>query len=336
PGPRRRRLGVVGRLVLVWGQAAAAPVAALVLSPEKIGLSRIQWVVLGSGLMISLVGIIVTGRSVALPLRALRSAVLRVQAGDLDVAVVVEDGGELGQLQAAFNEMVTGLRERDRVQLLFGRHVGAEVARQALAGDDALGGELRVVSVLFADIDGSTSLAQALSPDELVIMLNGFYGAVVSAVSAEGGLINKFEGDAALAVFGAPIAQADHADRALRAARALRTALADLTPVFPRLDVGIGVATGPAVAGNVGAADRYEYTVIGDPVNEASRLSDLAQEHPGRVLVSESTVAAAETEFTHWIGSGTARLRGRDRDTTLFVPLEDGRIALGEDQQQTP
>jgi adenylate cyclase len=139
-------------------------------------------------------------------------------------------------------------------------------------------------------------------------------------VTAEGGLVNKFEGDAALAIFGAPEEHPDHADRALRAARILRERLAALSLVFPQLDAGIGVATGAAVAGNVGAADRYEYTVIGDPVNVASRLSDMAQDHPGRVLVSETTVAASKQDYANWLADGVAQVRGRRADITLFVP----------------
>jgi adenylate cyclase len=313
-------VGIVGRLTTVWAQAAAVPVAALVLSPERVGLDGVRWLVLGSGLVISLAGIIVTGRNVADPLRRMRTAVQRVRAGDLDVHVRPDDGGELGQLQHAFNEMVGAMRDRDRLQVLFGRHVGDAVVLRAMAGDGSLGGEVRQVTALFVDIEGSTELAESLSPDELVVMLNWFFGAVVEVVTAEGGLVNKFEGDAALAIFGAPEDQPDHADRALRAARILRERLAALSLVFPQLDAGIGVATGAAVAGNVGAADRYEYTVIGDPVNVASRLSDMAQEHPGRVLVSETTVAASKQDYANWLADGVAQVRGRRADITLYVP----------------
>jgi adenylate cyclase len=316
----RPPIGFVTRLVLVWAQAAAVPVTGLIMSPEKVNLDAVRWSVLGTGLIMSLGGFLVTGRNVAVPLRQLRRAVERVRTGDLDVQVQPDDGGELGQLQTAFNEMVDAMRQRDRLQVLFGQYVGEAVAQHALAGDGSLGGELCEVTALFVDIDGSTQLAETLPPDELVVMLNGFYGVVVEVVAAEGGLVNKFEGDAALAVFGAPVEDADHADRALRAARSLRERLAAMSIVFPKLDAGIGVATGAAVAGNVGAADRYEFTVIGDPVNVASRLSDMAQEHPGRVLVSETTIAASTTDFGNWVADGVAVVRGRSADTTLYVP----------------
>ena len=320
-------LSFVGRLVAIWAQAALTPLAALVMSPDKVGLDALRWFVLGVGLAFSLLGFIVTGRNTAHPIRVLRAAAERVQGGHLDTVVPAEHGGELGQLVAAFNEMMHGLRERDRLAALFGAHVGADVAKRAMEGDGRLGGETREVTALFVDIDGSTQLAQSLPPDEFVIMLNGFYGVICEVVATEGGLVNKFEGDAALAVFGAPTDQPDHADRALRAARTLRERLAALSMIFPRLDAGIGVATGLVVAGNVGAADRYEYTVIGDAVNQASRLSDMAQEHPGRVIVSEETVNRAPGEYSSWVADGVARLRGREADTALYVPA----TAFGRD-----
>src|SRR5205814_4855713 len=122
-----------------------------------------------------------------------------------------------------------------------------------------------------------------LPPEEVVDLLNRFFATVVRVVDAEGGWVNKFEGDAALAVFGAPTDQPDHAARALRAARRLG---AELEPLG--VDAGIGVSSGPVVAGNVGAENRYEDTVIGDPVNEAARLTEVAKRRPSRVAASDA------------------------------------------------
>ena len=226
-------LGVVGRLVAIWAVAVSTPLAALMIAPHRVALNGAQWVILAVGLSICLAGLIIIGHNITQPIKTLRRALQRVEGGELDVGVVPDDGGELGQLQHAFNDMVHGLRQRDRLATLFGAHVGADVAERAMAGHDQLGGESVEVTALFVDIDGSTELAQTLPPDEFVIMLNGFYGVVVEVVTAEGGLVNKFEGDAALAVFGAPTIQSDHADRALRAARTLRERLAALCIVSP-------------------------------------------------------------------------------------------------------
>ena len=149
----------------------------------------------------------------------------------------------------------------------------------------------------------------------MVELLNRFFGVVVEVVEAEGGLVNKFEGDAALCVFGAPVASDDPSGHALRAARRLSHRLA---AELPELGFGIGVSAGRAVAGNVGAEHRFEYTVIGDPVNEASRLCDLAKDRADRVLASEAALLrAAETERAEWLLGDSVLLRGRDTPTGL-------------------
>ena len=172
--------------------------------------------------------------------------------------------------------------------------------------------------MLFIDLVGSTELAHQRPPTEVVELLNDFFGVVVDVVDGEGGSVNKFVGDAALCVFGAPLPHDDPAGGALRAARLLRERLAD---EVPQCDVGIGVSAGTAVAGNIGAQQRFEYTVIGDPVNEASRLTELAKQHEGRVLASEAVLSrAADDEARHWTLGAIETLRGRATPTRLAAP----------------
>jgi len=261
----------------------------------------------------------ITSRLLADPLRALRSALERVELGELDTSLAVNDASELGQVQAGFNRMVQGLQERDRLRDLFGRHVGEDVAASALErGDVELGGETRDAAVLFVDMIGSTSLAASREPGEVVADLNAFFAIVVDCVSLHGGWVNKFEGDAALCVFGAPSAHPDAAGSALAAARALA---ARIDRELTGLEAGIGVSAGRVVAGNVGAAERYEYTVIGDPVNEAARLTELAKTEPGRVLASEAAVQQATTrERERWSIGRSVTLRGRTAPTVVATP----------------
>jgi adenylate cyclase len=151
-----------------------------------------------------------------------------------------------------------------------------------------------------------------------VARLNDFFRIVVETVEQHGGWVNKFEGDAALCVFGAPIARSDSACDALRAARALREGLAREAS---RLDAGIGVSAGPAVAGNVGTEQRFEYTVIGDPVNEAARLCELAKRRPERLLANAAVVErAGDEEAACWVRRESVVLRGRDTPTRLATP----------------
>jgi adenylate cyclase len=281
------------------------------------------WFIIGAGLLAGTIVVHVATRSLATPLLELRRSVSRVQHGDLDVKVAVDDGSEIGLLQAGFNEMVSGLRERAVLSDLFGRHVGEAVAREAVAaGDVALGGQRREVAVVFVDLIGSTRLAQTTAPEAVVTILNQFFGTVVRVVSDEGGWVNKFEGDGALCVFGAPAPMADCAERALRAARTLRRELLALDATTAALDAAIGVSAGDVVAGNVGAEERYEYTVIGLPVNEAARLTDEAKTRLGRVLASENAVSRAGAERKAWLVGGELTLRGYDEPVLVFEPTD--------------
>ncbi len=324
---RVRGLGVRRRVLLFWGLGTGAPVAGLIvvavlaLSLGQVSLQKMAVVVLVLGGVVLCFGLLVTwlnARAVVAPIIAVRNAMQEVEEGNLDVEVQVYDGTELGQLQSGFNEMVRGLRDREHLRDLFGRHVGKDVAEAAAVGDVELGGETRVVSVLFVDIIGSTTLATERDPDEVVTLLNRFFAVVVEEVDRHQGLVNKFIGDAVLAIFGAPVELEDHAGHALAAARAMTARLAE---EVPDLQAGIGVATGEAVAGNVGDETRFEYTVIGDAVNAAARLTELAKEVEGHLLASwDSVDAAGHEEAAHWREHDSVTLRGRSTETVLAIP----------------
>jgi adenylate cyclase len=319
-------VGVRVRLLLAWTLGSAAIFIGIILAP--IGARPGEHPdITGPAVFLAILGLwagaaltINVASTIADPIESVRQGMSRVRRGDIDVHVAVDDPGEVGLLQAGFNQMVAGLRERKRLEDLFGRHVGIEVARQALERGVEFGGELRDVSALFVDVAGSTTLAAERPPSEVVAMLNDLFSAVVETATAEGGWVNKFEGDAALCVFGAPGTQPDHAARALRMARSLRHAITALSEKHPALDAGIGVSSGQVVAGNVGASERYEYTIIGDPVNVAARLTEEAKARPARVLASHATVEHGGSEATHWKTSGEIQLRGRAGTTEVFEP----------------
>jgi adenylate cyclase len=328
PPTRAEGLGVRRRLVLAWVLGAGVPLLGIALSflgtdsGHRATLARGVLTLVPLGLLAGGLITLRVARSVAVPLDDLRGDLDRVRRGDLEAKAAVDDLTEIGLLQAGFNEMVAGLRERAQLEDLFGRHVGVDVARKAVEeGGLALGGEQRELSALFVDLVGSTRLAATRAPEEVVALLNDVFEAVVHVVSEEGGWVNKFEGDAALCVFGAPAHDDRHAERALRAARVLRQALDRLAERHPGLDAGIGVSAGVAVAGNVGAEARFEYTVIGDPVNEAARLTEEAKARPGRVLASGAAVERAGKEVAHWREAATLELRGRSERTVAWEPI---------------
>ncbi len=325
--PRPVTGGVNLRMLLFWCLGTGVPVAGLVVTAVlawvrgDVSTTKLAVSVIALGLVVLCFGLLVTvftARAVVNPITAVQNALGRVRAGDFAVEIPVYDGTELGLLQAGFNGMAAGLAERERLRDLFGRHVGHEVAVEAMRTATELGGTVRTVSVLFVDLVGSTALAASRPPEEVVDLLNRFFTVVVDEVDRHHGLLNKFVGDAALAIFGAPTPLGDHATCALAAGRAIARRLAAEVPDGP---AGIGVATGDAVAGNVGDPRRFEYTVIGDPVNEAARLTELAKNAPARLLASWTAVeSATETEAAQWVAKEEVVLRGRSRPTTLASP----------------
>lgn len=309
-------VGVRQRIVLAWALGSGIPligIATAPIGPDHLSVTSLA-VLAGIGLVTGGALVSVATRSVSDRLSSVRVALARIQTGDLSVDVEVDEAGEIGMLQAGVNAMVDGLRERSVIADLFGRHVGAEVARLALDNGVHLGGEQRDVSVLFLDVTGSTWLAATRPATEVVAMLNQLFGSVVRIVEEEGGWVDKFEGDAALCVFGAPAPLTDHPTHALRAARRLRE-------VVGPLDFGIGVSSGLVVAGNIGSEARFEYTMIGDPVNEASRLTEAAKQRPGRVLAACRTLERAGASEIHlWHSAETLLLRGRPEPTETCEP----------------
>jgi adenylate cyclase len=329
PPPRRLAPGIMGRTMMVWLLGSGVPVIGIALMAVfqtlMRNLSETQFAV---GVVILSAATLVFGFILmwilswltATPVRVVRAALKRVEEGNLRGNLVVFDGTELGELQRGFNAMVDGLRERERVRDLFGRHVGREVALAAEREMPKLGGEERHVAVVFIDIVGSTQLVTSQPPTEVVQVLNRFFTIVVEEVDRHHGLVNKFEGDASLAIFGAPNHLDSPEDEALGTARAIADRL---TQEMPECQAGIGVAAGQVVAGNVGAKERFEYTVIGEPVNEAARLCELAKSYPGRLLATADTIRrASETESARWSLGETVTLRGHEHPTRLASPTE--------------
>ena len=216
PFERSAAPGVRDRLLFGWSLGTAVPVmsilvvgiAGLTMSGIEVGQVAGACVFLGSvALAVGMLITKISARAISDPLRSMRAAVDRIAAGDLDVEVPIDDSSEVGQLQAGFNRMAEGLRERERIRDLFGRQVGHEVAQAALRDGTRLGGEEREIGALFVDLTGSTSMSLAMPPTEVVRLLNKFFRVVIEVVESEGGFVNKFEGDAALCVFGAPVAE---------------------------------------------------------------------------------------------------------------------------------
>jgi len=310
-------LGVLGRMLIFLTAVAFVPIFTL------LGLVRAAAARLAAGVPVEtvvgalthasevtfvvyvLLGIALTlvlARVFTRPLGEMAAALRRIDAGDLDASVAATSADEVGVLADGVNAMVAGLRERERILATFGRIVEPTVRDHLLSGELRLGGELRRATVLFCDLRGFTSFAEAAPPQEVVATLNSFFTAMTSWVRQCGGFVDKFVGDAMFVVFGLfdSDGEAAAAAAALRCAVGMRDRLAELNAAraaagHPPLALKIGVHSGEVVAGTIGSADRHEYTVIGDTVNVAARLEAMCRDLGQDILVSARSVDLAGT-----------------------------------------
>ncbi|MBI5423400.1 MAG: HAMP domain-containing protein [Opitutae bacterium] len=277
------------------------------------------------GLCVATLAALGLARSVSRPVQQLAEHTRHVATGDYSRRLELPRADELGQLATAFNQMTAGLAERDRVRDLLGKVVSPEIATQLLQSKLELGGEEREVTILFSDLRDFTALSEKLSPHEVLALLNRYLDRMSVIVEKHGGVIDKYIGDAIMALFGAPVATDGAAARAIAAAREMKAALADLNRELeaegkPRLALGIGINTGRVIAGNMGSQTRLNYTVIGDGVNLAARLEGLTKDAAfgARIIVSEATAAAANaTGQLRALGEVT--VKGRTEPVRIYA-----------------
>jgi adenylate cyclase len=280
---------------------------------------RRRMTLIGFGALLVALGVgVAIAHGVTAPIVKLVTATREVLRGNLEHRVAVARQDEIGVLATSFNEMTGGLEERARIRAMIDKVVSPEVAHELLARGLTLGGELREVTVLFADLRDSTAIGERLTPTALLELLNAFLSRMAHAIEQERGIVDKYVGDEIMAVFGAPLDLPDHAERAVAAAVGMMEALADLNaeraPAAP-LRMGIGIATGTVIAGNVGSAERMNYTVLGDVVNLAARLQGMTKEHEVGI---EATQSALPARFATR-GLGTVTVRGRAAPTALYT-----------------
>ncbi len=270
-------------------------------------------------LLASLIGAYLLGRWAARPIKKLSEAAQLVQKNQLDkveplpASPVIELSSALG----AFNGMVDGLRERERIRDLFGKYVPQDVADLLVADDRMAEPTDAIATVLFLDLVQFSALSEKLGPAQVVETMNSFFSQAVGIIEAERGIVTQFQGDAILAVYNIPVERADHANAALRTAKAILREIDAQTFGGHQLDCRIGINTGPVVAGAIGAEDRLSYTVYGDAVNVAARLEQMNKEHGTRVLVAEETVnQSSGIGFTK---IGLLNVRGRKKSVKTFT-----------------
>lgn len=253
--------------------------------------------------------------------KGISDAAEQVKTGRYVSAPVIRTGDELETLAIHFNEMVRGLEERDRLRDTFGRYVTRQVAEHLMRGNVNLGGELVPVTVLFSDIRSFTSISENMHPRALLDFLNEYFSGMVESVLQHHGVVDKFIGDAIMAVFGAPLPEPDDPLNAVKAALAMRARLDLINEDFrkrglPEIRTGIGLHSGQVVAGNMGHSERMEYTVIGDTVNLASRLESMTKELGCDVILSEDLYRQVKDQVE---AEPIRRIKVKGRDQEVMV-----------------
>lgn len=252
------------------------------------------------------------------PMADLARATERVRLGDVNQPVPVTSADELGELAVAFNEMQVGLRERAELQAAFGSYVDPVLAQRLIdSGSAMFEGEDLVVTVLFADVRDFTSYSERVEPSEAVQLLNRLFDVVVPVLQRHGGHANHYLGDGLLAVFGAPNPLDEHANAAVAAATEMQRRVRDVFGSEVRL--GIGINTGPVIAGTVGGGGRHEFTVIGDTVNVAARVEQLTKETGDAILITEATRQALPAPRPRSTKRGAFNLKGKSAQVTVHA-----------------
>ena len=248
-------------------------------------------------LLTSILGIWFFAQSISRPVRSLVEATKQIEEGKYEINLKPKTKDEIGLLTSSFVNMGQGLAEKERLKETFGKFVNKEVARRAASGELKLGGERRVATIFFSDIRSFTAISENMSPEDVVEFLNAYMTRMVDCIEATHGVVDKFIGDAIMAVWGCPMSQGSpmrDADFAIRATLMMRRSLMEFnkdrgTPDKPILRIGCGINTGNVLAGQIGSSKRMEYTVIGDAVNTASRIEALNKPFGTDILISENT-----------------------------------------------
>lgn len=259
------------------------------------------------------------------PLTDLAAAMARVRRGDFLTRVPLTSTDEVGELVATFNDMQRGLAEREALHAAFGSYVDPALAERLLrSGSSIFDGEEVEVTVVFVDVRSFTAFAERVEPQEAVAVLNQLFDVIVPVLHDHGGHANHYLGDGLLAVFGAPQPLDQHADRAVAAAVALQQAV--VAALGTRLSVGIGINTGPVIAGTVGGGGRHEFTVIGDTVNVAARVEQLTRLTGDRILITDATKAALSKPRPRCTSRGGFAVPGKAAEVVVHAVRAAGAL----------
>lgn len=306
------RLGISRRILILYIGGTLVPwiilLSTLFILQSEIAGSQITAFSYGRGIFVFAIALCsysffsglrlnkLVGSSVANPLRQMLKVLGRVRQGDFSPRVQVVSNDEIGVLGDAFNEMIKGLSERERLRNMFGKYVNPEIRDEILSGRIPLEGERRDATMLFSDLRNFTPFVESNQPEVVIAGMRAYFTAMHRVIQQHRGVVLQFVGDEIEAAFGVPVPYADHADQAMRAALAMRRALEELNQQrqihgLAGFAHGVGLHSGPVLAGNSGSEEQSAYALIGDTVNVASRIQDLSKDLKWDILASRETVS---------------------------------------------
>ncbi len=281
--------------------------------------------IVGYFLSVTLFLVFVFSMTLTSPLETLTNLIHLVSKGNFDVnasgQVKTFFKDEVKELATAFDSMTEGLKERDKVKNLFNKFHGSSVTEDLMKKDVSIGGQSKDVIVFFSDIRGFTAFSEKRKPEEVVGMLNEYFAVMVKIINANGGIVDKFIGDAIMAVWGVPKANKKDAHNAVKACLEMRRALADLNEKRmgrkePPIQIGMGLHAGSAISGTIGSDERMEYTIIGNTVNTGSRIESSTKAFGSDLLVSDTVLEKiGDSYLTEYAGS--AEVKGRSEPLKL-------------------
>lgn len=287
-------------------------------------LRDILFIIFTISLITSIILAFFIARQITHPVKLLTEGAELIESGIYDHDIDVKRNDEIGLLADSFNSMAKGLAEKEKVRNLLGKVVSPEIAEELLKKEIVLGGEEKFVTILFCDVRNFTSLCEGRRPEEILSLLNEYFTKTCGKIESNGGVVDKYIGDAVMAIFGAPIQKDNDASRSVKAAFEMCHALKLLNESFTHrgiapIDIGIGINSADVVAGNMGSMNRLNYTVIGDGVNLASRLEGLTKSYGVAMIVSESTTKAAPDFLYRELDS--VKVKGKNNACVIFEPI---------------
>ncbi|MCX7679747.1 MAG: HAMP domain-containing protein [Spirochaetes bacterium] len=292
------------------------------------------------------------GTRITEPIIRLVEATKRIKEGQYRLNIQAEGRDEIAELTQSFVEMGIGLEEREKMKEAFGKFVNKEVAEKALRGELRLGGERKNAAVFFSDIRSFTAISEKMEPEEVVEFLNEYMTRMVNCVNNTNGVVDKFIGDAIMAIWGAPVSHGNDTENAINAALMMRHELmlfnqgrgSDKKPI---IRIGCGINYGPVLAGQIGSEDRMEYTVIGDTVNLASRIEALNKPFGTDILISEDAYQQVK-EIFNVVPMQKIKVKGKSAPQQIYAvlgrkldpnapkSLEELRNLLGIESHEVP